>query len=408
MALTTAVSEALKEHYKPERIKEMVYKNNPLLALMPKYTKFGGENMPIPILHANPQRRSAVFLNAQANDSTSTLKQFLLTRVKDYSFGSIAHEAIKASENNADAFIRYATMEVDGAIHSLKRSIAVAMYRDGTGAAGTVASISTGVITLTNADDTANFEVGMVIEAYDELSGTSTDSRYLKPDSTDQHNADLTVTAVDRSAGTVTVSGTSSAVAANDALVQKGDINAKLSGLEAWCPRVLDSNNAALFGVTRTSDRTRLAGNVSDGSAKPIEEALIDGLSLSARNGGSPTHIFCSFSTYANLEKALGSKVQYDKVSASDAEVGFTSLKIHGPAGTVDVIPDINCQPDVAWALQMDTWSLNSLGEAPQILDLDGNNMLRESGADAYEVRVGFYGNVACTAPGYNTRIALA
>jgi hypothetical protein len=58
--------------------------------------------------------------------------------------------------------------------------------------------------------------------------------------------------------------------------------------------------------------------------------------------------------------------------------------------------------------LQLDTWSLNSLDEAPHILDLDGNSMLREASADAYEVRVGFYGNVACVAPGWNCRIKLA
>ena len=55
----------------------------------------------------------------------------------------------------------------------------------------------------------------------------------------------------------------------------------------------------------------------------------------------------------------------------------------------------------------MDTWSLNTLGEAPMFLDLDNNRMLRESAADAYEVRMGYYGNVACNAPGYNCRVAL-
>ena len=29
VATSTVVTEALKEHYKPQRIKEMVYKNNP-------------------------------------------------------------------------------------------------------------------------------------------------------------------------------------------------------------------------------------------------------------------------------------------------------------------------------------------------------------------------------------------
>ena len=407
-ALSTAVSAALKEHYKPQRIKEMVYKNNPLLAMIPKYTKFGGENMPVPIIVTGPQRRSATFLNAQANGSTSSVQQFLLTRVKDYSFASIEHEAIKASQNNADAFIRYATMEIDGAIHSLKRSLAVSLYRDGNGSRGQVSVeptvASDMVVTLKATDDVSNFEVGMIVNIHSALTGGSQRTR-------DGSNGDFTIDAVDRDAGTLTFTGeaydSSGTIAADEFIFVKGDRGSMLTGLEGWCP---ESAAAIpdLFGVTRSSDVTRLGGNRSDGSAKPIEEALIDGLSLAARNGGTPSHVFCDYTSYANLEKALGSKVQYDKISASDANVGFTSLKLHGPSGTVDVVPDVNCQPNVAWALQLDTWSLNSLGEAPQILDLDGNNMLRESGADAYEVRIGFYGNAACAAPGWNTRIKLA
>jgi len=405
-ATETVVTAALKEHYKPQRIKEMVYKNNPLLALMPKYESFGGENMPIPIIVSGPQRRSADFSNGQDNTNTSSVQQFLLTRVRDYSFASITHEAIRASAGNADAFVRYATMEVDGAVHALKRSMATAMYRDGTGSIGQVSDITSSVITLTNPEDTANFEVGMKLASFDELSVTSTESKYNKPDSGDDHDSPIVVSAVDRSAGTITVTGDSATVD-GDVLCQLGDINAKISGLEAWCPRVVDSDNASLFNVTRTTDVSRLGGNRYDGSALPIEEALIEGLSLAARNGGTPSHVMMHYKNYSQLEKALGSKVQYDKVSASDASVGFSSMKVHGPAGTVDVIPDVNCQPDVAWGLQLDTWSLNTLGAAPQILDLDGNNMLRETGADAYEVRCGFYGNVACSAPGWNVRIAL-
>ena len=409
MALSAStVTEALKEHYKPQRIKEMVYKNNPLLAMIPKYTKFGGENMPIPIIVTGPQRRSATFANAQGNASTSSVKQFLLTRVKDYSFASIEHEAIKASQSNTDAFIRYATMEIDGAIHSLKRSLAVSLYRDGNGARGQCnaepGTSSNMVVTLKATEDVANFEVGMVLNIHSALTGGSQRSR-------DGSNTDFTIDAVDRDAGTLTFTGeaydSSGTIAADDFIFVKGDRGAMLSGLEAWCP-VSAPGATAFFGVDRTSDVTRLGGCRSDGSAKPIEEALIDGLSQAAKNGGTPSHIFVDYASYANLEKALGSKVQYDKLSASDANVGFTALKLHGPAGTVDVVPDVNCQPNVAWALQLDTWSLNSLGEAPQILDLDGNNMLRENSADAYEVRIGFYGNCATVAPGWNCRIALA
>jgi hypothetical protein len=225
----------------------------------------------------------------------------------------------------------------------------------------------------------------------------------------------VTVTKVDRAATSahITVAETIHAdCPSGGILFQLGDADntagsKKVSGLDAWCPSVAPVGGDDHFGVDRSVDPVRLGGARSDGSAKPIEEALIDGLSLAAREGGSPDHIFTDFATYSNLEKALGSKVQYDKVSASDANVGFTSLKVHGPAGTVDVIADINCQPNVAWALQMDTWSLNSLDDAPHILDLDGNNMLRETRADAYETRIGYYAQIGCSAPGWNCRISL-
>ena len=397
------VTQALKEHYKDLRVKNMVYKDNPLLALMPKYEQFGGENMPIPTQYGIANRRSATFGTGQALDTATSLARFVLTRVKDYSFASITGESIKATESNADAFLKYATLEIDGAIQSLTRSIAIGLYGDGSGKIGQVGSTTgtsgTQTITLSNVEEITNFEVGMVLRI-----ATNTTSAL--------ENDVLTISEVDRDLGTIKVVITSSSgnLSAGDALFQSGDYvsasdRLKISGLEAWIPSGTPAN---LFGVTRTADRTRLAGVPFDGSSMPIEEALVSAASRLAREGGSPDHCFMDYTQFANLEKALGSKVVYDKVSSDDADVGFQALSIIGPKGPIRVIADQNCTPNVAYLLQMDTWSLNSLGAAPHILDLDGNRMLRESSADAYEVRVGFYGNVGCTAPGYNSRVALA
>jgi len=401
------VTEALKEHYKPLRVQNMVYKDNPLLAMMPKYTKFGGENMPIPLLYSNPQRRSATFATGQANTSTSALKQFVLTRAKDYSFASITGESIKATERDSDAFLRYATMEIDGALNSLTRSLAIAMYRDGNGARGQVSAepsvASAMVVTLKNAEDITNFEVGMVLNIWDALTSGTQRTR-------DGSNGDFTVDAIDRDAGTLTFTGeaydSSGTIAADEYIFVKGDRGAMISGLEGWCPTAAPGATS-FFGVDRTADVTRLGGNRFDGSALPVEEALIGGAARVAREGGSPDVCMVDFATFSNLEKALGSKVVYDEAKARDVDIGFAAISLRGPRGTIKIVPDQNCQPNVAWMLQMDTWSLNTLGEAPMFLDLDNNRMLRESAADAYEVRLGYYGNVACNAPGYNCRVAL-
>jgi hypothetical protein len=57
--------------------------------------------------------------------------------------------------------------------------------------------------------------------------------------------------------------------------------------------------------------------------------------------------------------------------------------------------------------LQLDMWKLYSLGKAPKILDADGLKMLRESDADAVQVRVGYYAQVGCRAPGFNATVKL-
>ena len=393
------VTQALKEHYKPLTVKNMVYKDNPLLALMPKYERFGGENMPVPVQYGIANRRSADFATGQGLNTATELARFVLTRVKDYSFASITGETIKATEGAADAFLKYATLEIDGAIQSLTRSLAVSMYADGSGSLGQV-SVAGTTLTMLKPDQITNIEVGMELNAATAAAGA------IKAGTT------MVVQTVNRDAGTFTVDN-AGAAATNDFIFQRGDAQnggaaKKISGLEAWLPASAPGGGDSFFSQNRSVDATRLGGIRFDGSAQPIEEALISAASRLAREGGSPSHCFMNFANFSNLEKALGSKVVYDKVSSDDADIGFQSLTILGPKGPIQIVADQNCTPDVAYMLQMDTWTLNSLGDAPHILALDGNRMLREASADAYEVRVGFYGNIGCTAPGYNARVKLA
>ena len=404
------VSEAVKQHYKDFRIKDLVYKNNPFYALIPKYEKFGGLNMPIPLLYGNPQNVSATFATAQGETSTSSLGQFLLTRVKNYSVATIDAEAIKATEGKADAFIRFLTMEIDGAIHSLTRDLSVQLFRDGGGYMGQVETTNgTTTAKLTNAEDIANFEVGMSLIFSSQKNGRKHAS-----------TGGGVVATINRSTGEFTFSATdnlsvsdyifrsgtqSSQIVDEDEDLQTGNAKA-IMGLDGWIPSD-DPTATEFFGQVRTKDNERLGGIRFDGSAMPIEEALVSGAGKAARAGARPDTCILSYDSYINLEKSLGSRVRYDELKPKDVEVGFRSLAVQGPNGVINVVPDLNCQPDVAWMLQMNTWSLNSLGGAPHILDLDGNRMLRKSSADAYEVRIGFYGNVACNAPGFNVRIAL-
>ncbi len=397
----------MKAHYTDDMVLNLVYKDNPFLALVSKYESFGGKNLPIPLIYGNPQGRSATFATAQSlgASSSSAIDDFVLTRVKDYAVATIDNETLEASKGNANAFMEAATTEIDGAINSLTRSLAIALYRDGTGWIGQVlaepSETTTTTFTLKEVNDVTNFEIGQSLVIYSATSGGS------------QRIYDTAVTsglvsAVNRSLGYVTVNTaytSAGTIAANDYVFPSGDRGAKLKGLDAWLPASAPGATA-FFGVDRSVDTVRLGGNRYDGSALPIEEALIEGAARAAREGAKIDTYFVNYEQYSNLQKALGAKVQYVDMKAT-AEIGFRGIQINGSRGPINVVADQNCLSDTAFGLQMNTWKLYSLGKAIRVIDTDGLQMLRQATSDGVEVRYGFYGQLGCRGPGFNIRVTL-
>ena len=404
----TSFDAGLKQHYTSDRVENMVYMDNPLLALMAKMENFGGRNLPIPLIYGNPQGRSATFSNAQTRGGLTNTKitDFLLTRTRDYSIATIDNETLEASQGNANAFMEAATTEIDGAINSLSRSLAISMYRTSAGYIGQVSvepseTATTFVVQLKAASDVTNFEVGQMLNIWSAVSGGT---QRISATGDDEWE----INAINRSTGALTLSGTYDAngtIAANDYIFIEGDRGGKVSGLLDWVP-TSDPSATSFFGVDRSVDVTRLGGVRYDGSAQPIEEALIDAASLLAREGGKPDHCFLKYNKYAELEKSLGSKVQYVDLKVNP-EIGFRGIVINGPRGPIKVIPDQNAVDGIAMMLQLNTWKLYSLGKAVRVIDTDGLSMLRQASADGVEVRYGFYGNVECRAPGYNCAVTL-
>ena len=117
----TSFAAALKQHYTDDRVRNLVYQNNPFLAIVPKMEAFGGKNLPIPIQYGVPGARSATFdagLVAHKAATSSAFKDFVLTRVQDYCLASIDNETMEASIGNPNAFMEAASNEIDSALIS--------------------------------------------------------------------------------------------------------------------------------------------------------------------------------------------------------------------------------------------------------------------------------------------------
>jgi len=404
---------AMKHMYPIKKVENLVYKNNPLLAMIPKNTSFSGRNITFGVEYGQTPGRSANFLTAQTNRGGTKLEDFVVTRVKDYSVVSVDNETLLAADGSEGSLLDVAKAKTDSALLALSRSMAQALYRDGTGYIGSTDSTgSSTTITLENAADVRNFEVGMRI-----VRSSSTPGDTLR-----SSGAAAEITAVNRSGGTFTIHANADVVwtdaASNDLLYVEGDATnsgspttsnfARIAGIEAWCPTSAPSSTS-FFGVDRSQDTTRLGGQRITG-ASSIKESLLDAMVTVYREGGMPSHVFLPPDIWLLLANDLeGTPVQggsanrrrYDSDDTSTT-MGFSSLQLAGPSGIVPIYADHNCQPGVAWVLQLDTWEFRTLGAAPRILDFDGLKGIRENNADGVEYRWGFYGNVLCKAPGYN------
>jgi len=376
---TASAASIIKYLYPDYTVPRELRKNNPFFAMLAKKTNFVGKSVDVPLTINSIQGGGATFSGAKAASETSqayndTYKTFTLTRKSDYSLATISGEAMKAAVMDEGAMVDLFQDTMDLAMFTAMRSIARHLFRDGTGTIGKIGSISSTTITLGTPSDAYNFSLGERLSVFSGTGGTAfmydtvINSTVTTP---------IRVTAVDRKAGTITV---------NDATS-------------------LAAGQADIYGLTRTSDKTSLGGSLLDCTGASPDEAIIQLVSDIAAEGGRPDHCFMHPRDFAALNKFLGSRTVYDRaVSIEDAEIGFQSIVLMGDTGPVKCVADINVPQSEIFAVQMDTWDLFSLNAAPHILDYDTNQFLRVSDDDAYQIRVGSYGNLRCRAPGFNGR----
>ena len=396
-----AANAALKEYYDDQKMENLAFQKNVALAMIPKDTDAEGKYVPVPTVFEVSQGIGATFANAQANQAPSQFAEFLLTLRPDYSISTITEQARVSSGSNVGAFMKMATAVYDGALQGSAKSASSALSRSGTGSVGSISTITAGVITLTNPADIAQFSINQTLQA------NATDGGSPRA-------ALGYVIARNVIAGTVTVSATAmggaagnpTAWAAADFLVRQGDNNAKMSGLTAWLPATAPGTTDNFYGVNRSVD-SRLYGLAFPGQQQSIEEALIDASLLVARENGDPRHHFTNFGTQAALIKALGARREYVDWE-KEGVIGFRGVKVQGPTGVIESYPDYSCQAVTGFLVQLDTWCLYSVGGAvPHIKKYqDGIEMFRVSNADAMELRAGYYGNIGCRAPGWNSQIS--
>lgn len=389
---------ALRIRYKEGIEKEDFDKASTLYKLVGRATDFDGASFNFALNVDGTQGLGVDVPTAQASLAQSPNYNFAVTRVRYYSLARVTGEAMKAAKGPG-AVMNLWEHEVERATYSINRDLAFQFHRNGLGSRGQLLAASSGVgtptITLQDDGGINFFSVGMKVTA------SATDGGALR-----SAGATATITGLDRAARTLTISGNWTAsialIADGDFLHRSGDGAAGgaaklLTGVDSWI------STGTIFGLTRTgTDVIKLGGQTKDCTGIPLEELGSELATLLQQQGALPPDTLVLNPDEGNkLRKALIARSMYVRgdVKSMTAGISFKGFEVDGPMGPISVVEDITRAKKTGLLTRKADWRVHSLGPCPQILDFDKNEMLRVATDDAYEIRIGMYGNVECTRP---------
>lgn len=404
---STNLNKILKTFYQPKVVQDLIFKDQPLFAMIPKDTNATGGTQDYVVNFAESQSASPAFAEAQASSNGPGLARFSMTTVELHSVKTLEHKIKMQTERDEGAFMKAALKVNSDAMLNISKNIARSLYRSGWGDIGRIATRSGSTITLTNVDDAIHFVPGKVVVFADSQSSSALRD---SGDSLQVLGRNLYTGVITFTTAVSNISG----LADGDWIFTKGarqdsasPVRLELCGMGSagWMPASV-SPSENFFGVDRSTD-SLLTGVYQTGSYAAIEDSLVDLCLTIGKQGGKTDVIMVSFDTYSQLLKnASGSIIRDSQVKAQN--LSFASIKLMTQSGPVNIVPDALCPKNECNALQLDTWKLTSMGELIKRFEDDGLSSLRASNSLDVEFRYYSYHQLYNTAPGYNGKLVLA
>lgn len=428
MALGTnleAYRPMLQDYYSDEKALDRAIRKLPTLRLLRKSTDWKGRDVVRPVAYSKPQNIGSDIATVLADKANHRSRNAVWTfKPKDvYGAATIDRKTMKLSEGMSRAFLEHYTAEVDGTNEAMMRDLAINVFRSQAFVRTTVdgshasTDLANGVIGLPSRYETALFEQGMDIVFSDAASPAGSSlhvpvSGRFTVDQIDGKLGTLTITnGVDGAAVDLAAAG----VAASDFIHRRGNVTAAsntlgLIGFEDFILSAADraalvASPVDFLGVDRTKHLDKLAGLNLQASGYSMQNALLEMLLYVAAAGVEITHCVMHPSRFAQLVREVEASVIRDDKDGS-AKIGRRMIRIMLDSEEVSVYSDPFCQVNKIWGLNVNDLDLKSVGKLPQFLD-DDLLMLRDAGADGYEVRLGGYGELLFGYPGTHIQVEL-
>jgi len=398
---------ALKQGYYGRAIQEVAERDFPLLAMLNKKPATGNPHK-IPTILSDGAGVSSDFATAQSSAQGISGQPFLVQLADFFGVVPLNQKMLLTAEKEAGTFIDWLMKENDAKIRGIKRHISTLLFGNGGGAIGQIASFASNVITLSSQNTALNFWVGQQLVA--SANDGSLVGHALRA------GTFMTVTAVDRDLGTVTVDNTGliTGLANGDSIFLRGSFAGNVTqtlifkGLAAWLTSAAPTDT--LWGVARTG-RPELAGfRAPSGdqvgpAIQRVRKLAIHGFTMFQ---SAPRLCVVHPKQWEQMSISLAAN-GYRELRSSTGMTGFKTLSLMTTYGEVDIMSDAHCDPLRAYLLDLDSISIPYLdSDLITPIERDGLRMVPAANDAGFEVRYTAFCNLEMDAPWRSGSIPLA
>ncbi|MBR2337267.1 MAG: phage major capsid protein [Clostridia bacterium] len=302
-------------------------------------------------------------------------EQIVSTLKNLYGTIEISDKAIRASQNDAGAFVNLLNAEMEGLIKASTFNFGRMLYGDGTGQLSSITAVSGNTVTVKSVK---NFAVGMRVEIHTQAGALS--SAGIRK-----------VVAVDVAKKTVTLDGnplTSDQASANYTIALQGSYGKEITGLGA-----IFSDSSTLYGLNRATNDWLVPYKITN--AGEISETMIQKAIdyLDDVHGSKVNFIVCSSGVKRAFQKHLSSYKR--NLDVMELKGGCKALSYNG----IPIVSDRFCPDGTMYLLNTDDFALHQLCDWKWLEGEDGKVLRQTAGKPTYTATLVKYADLVCTRP---------
>ena len=376
MVTMTSADSALKSFYLGVVAEQLNTEVNPLLAKIKQSTAdvWGKEIRRLAQYGVNGGVGAGTEEGSLPVAGGNNYEQMVTTLKNLYGTIEISDKAVRASENNAGAFVNLLNAEMEGLIRSSSFNFGRMLFGDGSGILCGVTAANGNAVTV---DSVKNLIEGMTVDVLDSTGSVVAGAEARR------------ITSIDRQKKICTLAGgTLTGVQSGCSLCVQGSYNLELTGLGA-----IFREDGTLYGLDRATHSwlvPYMQDTVGEISETVIQTAM-DHLEETA--GSRVDFIVCSWGVKRALQKKLSeSRIQTDMAELAG---GYKAITYNG----IPIVADRFCPDGTMYLLNTADFCLHQLCDWKWLEGDDGRVLKQVPGKPLYTATLVKYADLICTRP---------